>query len=84
MTENIIVALIVGAAAIFTIYRFFGKKSRGGCGCGCDGCGSGRTEGGKRAQGAENALTGGLPMDGGCPHCASGNESSVKTDDSGK
>lgn len=36
--ENIIVGLIVAAAAAFVVYRFFGKKNRGKCGCGCSGC----------------------------------------------
>ena len=43
MLENILIAIIVVAAAFFVGRRFrnsFTGKKAGGCGCGCSGCGS--------------------------------------------
>ncbi|MFZ5774169.1 MAG: FeoB-associated Cys-rich membrane protein [Thermodesulfobacteriota bacterium] len=41
MLENILIAIIVAAAAFFVGRRFrnsFTGKKAGGCGCGCSGC----------------------------------------------
>ena len=39
--ENLIVALIVVAAAVFTVRTFYkGLKGKSTCGCSCDSCGT--------------------------------------------
>lgn len=80
MSENIVVGLIVAAAAAFVLYRFFGKKNRGKCGCGCSGCSGGA---GTRQDGLtiENAMD---ANSSGCQHCASRRETLVDSGGSSK
>ena len=65
MSENIIVGLIVAAAAAFVVYRFFGGKNRGKCGCGCSGC-----EQGKPGQREIGAMPGDDGQASDCSACA--------------
>ncbi len=39
MIENLIVAVIVGASAVYAARALLPRKAKKGCGSGCDGCG---------------------------------------------
>ncbi|MFW5488476.1 MAG: FeoB-associated Cys-rich membrane protein [Desulfovibrio sp.] len=48
--DQLIVALIVGVAALYLLRRYTSKKKNPGCGCsGCDACGSASSQ---QSQGA--------------------------------
>jgi hypothetical protein len=40
-SDKIILAILVAACAAFIIWRIFGHKKNGGCGCGSCGCNMG-------------------------------------------